>query len=230
MRADGDVDEISYGWLRETSNRLANALRGARRRARRPGRDPAAAGAGSRGRHIAIYKLGAVALPLAMLFGVEAISLSAAEFRRAKALITNAQGLAKLAEIAPTRCRPRAGALDRRRGRRRARLSQTLLARASADFTPVDTAADDPAMMIYTSGTTGQPKGALHAHRVLLGHLPGIELPHDFLPQPGDRFWTPADWAWAGGLLDVLLPSLHHGVPVVARAVREIRSARRPSR
>ena len=91
------------------------------------------------------------------------------------------------------------------------------LARASSDFTPVDTSPDDPAMMIYTSGTTGPPKGALHAHRVLLGHLPGIEMPHDFFPQPGDRFWTPADWAWAGGLLDCLLPSLHHGVPVVAR-------------
>ena len=71
--------------------------------------------------------------------------------------------------------------------------------------------------MVYTSGTTGQPKGALHAHRVLLGHMPGIELPHDFFPQPGDRFWTPADWAWAGGLLDCLLPSLYCGVPVVAR-------------
>ena len=81
-----------------------------------------------------------------------------------------------------------------------------MLARASPDFTPVDTAADDPAMMIYTSGTTGQPKGALHAHRVLLGHLPGIELPHFPFPQAGDRYWTPADWAWAGGLLDALLP------------------------
>jgi acetyl-CoA synthetase len=70
--------------------------------------------------------------------------------------------------------------------------------------------------MIYTSGTTGPPKGALHAHRVLLGHLPGIEMPHDFFPEPGDRFWTPADWAWAGGLLDCLLPSLRYGVPVVA--------------
>jgi acetyl-CoA synthetase len=72
-------------------------------------------------------------------------------------------------------------------------------------------------MMIYTSGTTGQPKGALHAHRVLIGHMPGIELPQEFFPQPGDRFWTPADWAWAGGLLDCLLPSLYCGVPVVAR-------------
>ncbi|MGB7256582.1 MAG: AMP-binding protein, partial [Pseudolabrys sp.] len=91
------------------------------------------------------------------------------------------------------------------------------LARASSDFTPEDTAADDPAMMIYTSGTTGQPKGALHAHRVLIGHLPGIEMPHYPFPVDGDRYWTPADWAWAGGLLDVLLPSLHYGVPVVAR-------------
>jgi acetyl-CoA synthetase len=73
--------------------------------------------------------------------------------------------------------------------------------------------------MVYTSGTTGPPKGALHAHRVLLGHLPGIEFPHEFLPQPGDRFWTPADWAWAGGLLNVLLPGLHYGVPVVAQRV-----------
>jgi acetyl-CoA synthetase len=71
--------------------------------------------------------------------------------------------------------------------------------------------------MIYTSGTTGSPKGALHGHRVLLGHLPGVQMPHEFLPQPGDRLWTPADWAWAGGLLNVLLPGLHFGVPVVAR-------------
>src|SRR6202011_5183643 len=91
------------------------------------------------------------------------------------------------------------------------------IARARADFIAENTSPDDPAMMIYTSGTTGPPKGALHAHRVLLGHLPGIEMPHEFFPQPGDRFWTPADWAWAGGLLDALLPSLHFGVPVVAR-------------
>jgi acetyl-CoA synthetase len=75
--------------------------------------------------------------------------------------------------------------------------------------------------MVYTSGTTGPPKGALHAHRVVLGHLPGIEFPHEFLPQPGDRFWTPADWAWAGGLLNVLLPGLHYGVPVVAQRLEK---------
>ena len=75
---------------------------------------------------------------------------------------------------------------------------------ASAEFATVDTSADDPAIIIYTSGTTGNPKGALHAHRVLLGHLPNVEMCHDFLPKPGDLMWTPADWAWIGGLFDAL--------------------------
>ena len=94
---------------------------------------------------------------------------------------------------------------------------QEVMAAESGEFTPVDTLADDPAMMIYTSGTTGPPKGALHAHRVLLGHLPGFELVHEFFPRHDDLMWTPADWAWAGGLLNAMLPSLHFGVTVVAR-------------
>jgi acetyl-CoA synthetase len=92
-----------------------------------------------------------------------------------------------------------------------------LLASASADFTAVATTADEAALMIYTSGTTGPPKGALHGHQVLLGHLPGVQFSHEFFPQEGDRIWTPADWAWIGGLLDVLLPSLHLGVPVIVQ-------------
>jgi acetyl-CoA synthetase len=91
-----------------------------------------------------------------------------------------------------------------------------LLAEASPRFAPVAATPDTPALLVYTSGTTGPPKGALHGHRVLAGHLPGFELSHDFFPQPGDRIWTPADWAWIGGLYDVLMPALHHGMPVVA--------------
>src|SRR6202012_2870741 len=100
-----------------------------------------------------------------------------------------------------------------------------VLEKASDRFVPVATGPDDPALLIYTSGTTGNPKGALHAHRVLLGHLPGVELSHDFFPQSGDLIWTPADWAWIGGLLDVLLPSLHHGIPVLARRFEKFNAA-----
>ena len=214
VHADGKVDQITFHWLKENSNRLANVLRahGIRRGDRVAILLPQAPEVAAA--HIAIYKLGAVALPLALLFGTEAIGYRL-ENSGARALITSKQGLAKLAGI-DAKARDLSvilsldgagdGALD----------FQAELARASSQFAPEDTSPDDPAMMIYTSGTTGPPKGALHAHRVLLGHMPGVELPHDFFPQPGDRFWTPADWAWAGGLLDALLPSLHHGVPVVA--------------
>jgi acetyl-CoA synthetase len=51
---------------------------------------------------------------------------------------------------------------------------------------------------------------------VLTGHLPGVEMSHDFLGQADDCLWTPADWAWIGGLFDVLMPGLAIGVPVVA--------------
>ena len=86
-----------------------------------------------------------------------------------------------------------------------------MLAGGSADLKPVATNSEDPALLIYTSGTTGGPKGALHVHRILFGHLPGFELSHDFFPQAEDLFWTPADWAWIGGLMDALFPALHHG-------------------
>jgi acetyl-CoA synthetase len=215
VRPDGRSDDISYGWLRETSNRLANALaaHGVTRQDRVAILLPQSPDVAAI--HIAVYKLGAIALPLASLFGVDALSYRLHN-AGVKAIVTNAPGIAKLAAIrtdlpALTLVVSIDGAAGGALG------LADLLARASSDFTPVATAPDDPAMMIYTSGTTGQPKGALHAHRVLLGHLPGIEMPHDFFPQPGDRFWTPADWAWAGGLLDCLLPSLYYGVPVVAR-------------
>ena len=209
VHPDGGEDAISFGWLRETSNRLANVLRahGVKRGDRVAIFLPQAPEVAAA--HIAIYKLAAVALPIAILFGPDALSYRL-QNSGAKALLTNAQGLGKFEEI-------RAQAPDVACVISVDDGFADLLAKASSEFTPVDTAADDPAMMIYTSGTTGQPKGALHAHRVLLGHLPGAELPHYPFPQPGDRYWTPADWAWAGGLLDVLLPSLHHGVPVVAR-------------
>ncbi|MCP8940228.1 acyl-CoA synthetase [Alsobacter sp. SYSU M60028] len=215
VRDDGSARDITFGELRDTTNRLANGLA-----ARGVGRGdrvgillpqaPETAYA-----HIAAYKLGAIAIPLFTLFGVEALTHRLRD-AGASAVVTNAEGAAKLAAIrdglpdlklvVTTDGQPE-GAVD----------LASVMAGQSDRFTPVDTGPDDPALIIYTSGTTGQPKGALHAHRVLLGHLPGVEISHDLFPQPGDRIWTPADWAWIGGLLDVLLPALHHGVPVVAR-------------
>lgn len=215
QRPDGRVEEVSYGALKTASARLAHALTA---HGIRPGdrvaillpQSPEVVIA-----HLALAKMGALSLPLAALFGPDALEYRLRD-SGARAIILDQAGLAKLAtirdglgELATIICvdGPADGVLD----------WTTLLDRASPAFTPLDSGPDDPAMMIYTSGTTGPPKGALHGHRVLLGHLPGVQWPHAFLPQPGDLIWTPADWAWAGGLLNVLLPSLALGVPVVAR-------------
>jgi acetyl-CoA synthetase len=138
----------------------------------------------------------------------------------ASVVITNARGAAILADLAaelPNLKR----VLCTDGSQPNADCFHTACAAEPDTFTPMDTAADDPAILIYTSGTTGAPKGALLPHRVLLGHLPGVEMSHDFFPRQGDKIWTPADWAWIGGLLDVLMPALHHGVPVVACRFRK---------
>ncbi len=165
--------------------------------------------------HVAAYKAGLIAVPLFTLFGPEALEYRLAD-SGARALVTDQENAAKIAGV-----RDRLPALAHVVLTDGEPAFWSLIGRASDAFTAVATAACDPALIIYTSGTTGQPKGALHAHRVLLGHLPGVELPHDFFPAAGDLFWTPADWAWIGGLLDVLLPAWHHGVPVLAHRARK---------
>ncbi len=215
--ADGAARNVSFGELKVLSNRIANLLTadgakpGDRIGILLPQALETAAG------HIAIYKMGAIAVPLFTLFGPDAL-----EYRIRDAgithLITNQQGISKLEQMPPE---ARHGltiyTIENGQGAISARDLHSAIATLSDEFTPTNTRAEDPALIIYTSGTTGSPKGALHAHRVLLGHLPGMEMSHDFFPQPGDIIWTPADWAWIGGLIDVLLPALHHGVPVVAR-------------
>lgn len=214
---DWQTTPVSFGALREASNRLANAMR-----ARGVHRGDRIAILLPQGRcvltaHLAAYKLGAIAVPLAALFGVDALAYRL-EDAGARVLVTDAAGLAKVRQIA--RPLPELALAVSTDGADGEALGwDALLAGASPDFAPVETGPDDPALMIYTSGTTGNPKGALHGHRVLPGHLPGVQMPHEFLPQPGDLAWTPADWAWAGGLLNMLLPALHFGVAVVARPV-----------
>jgi acetyl-CoA synthetase len=213
-RPEGAPDALTYGELAHRSNALASALR-----KQGVGRSDRVALLLPQGfavaiTHAAIYKLGAIAVPLALLFGVEALEyrLQAAGVA---AVVTNAAGLAKLKGIAGRL--PELKTIISTDGAEGDALEfGKLVAGGDPAFAAEDTGPDDPALMIFTSGTTGPPKGALHGHRVLLGHLPGVQMPHEFLPQPGDRLWTPADWAWAGGLLNILLPGLYFGVPVVA--------------
>jgi acetyl-CoA synthetase len=165
--------------------------------------------------HMACYQMGAIAVPVSHLFGTDALAyrLSHAEARVA---IIDEDGLEKLgaARTALPQLRHVIGV----GGARESWVCEwvTLLPLASSRYTPTDTAADDAAMIIYTSGTTAEPKGALMAQRTLLGNLPGFVCSHDFYPQRGDMFWSPADWAWTGGLFDALLPTWNFGQPLLA--------------
>jgi len=212
----GKVTNYTFGDLRRLSNKLASAL--------------IALGL-SRGdrigivlsqqpetiiTHLAGFKMGAINVPLFTLFGPDAL-----EYRLqncgAKAVLVDGENLAKVLEIRPhLKCLQYIVCTGEKAGADGVISFGRLIEDGSAEFGMVASASADPALIIYTSGTTGPPKGALHAHRVLAGHLPGVEMSHNFFPQPGDRFWTPADWAWIGGLIDVLFPSLYHGVPVLA--------------
>ncbi|MGB3819822.1 acyl-CoA synthetase [Achromobacter pulmonis] len=215
-KSDGSQTRYSFDDIKARANQLANALRrqGVRRGDRVAVYLPQAPETAVT--HIAVYKLGAVAVPLFTLFGVDAIQYRLAD-SGAAALVTDAEGCRRLREIRASLPALKTLYCIDGPGEGGALSFHAALDAESEQFAPEPTAADDPAVIIYTSGTTGKPKGALHAHRVLLGHLPGVEMSHEFFPEQARLMWTPADWAWIGGLLDVLLPAWHHGVPVLAR-------------
>ena len=219
----GQLNQYTFWDLKRLSNRFANGL--------------IAHGIGKMDRvgillpqspetaisHIAIYKTGAIAIPLFTLFGTDALEYRLSN-SQAKGIVTDDTNLYKILKIWEKLPHLKVVIVTGGKKQERALEFWELIEKGSNDFRPFKTKADDPALIIYTSGTTGPPKGALHAHRTLLGHLPGVEFPHNFFPKEDDLFWTPADWAWIGGLIDVLFPSWHHGIPVVAHRAKKFES------
>ncbi|MEM9146299.1 MAG: AMP-binding protein [Pseudomonadota bacterium] len=208
------VRRYSYGDLDRASCRLANWLqdRGVGRRDRVAVLLPQSAEVLLT--HLACARIGAITVPLFTLFGPDALAYRLAD-SGARVLITDRTNAPKLASIraelpALETVVATDGATDG------AEALTPLLDRSKDDHTPLATSPEDPAFISYTSGTTGPPKGVLHAQRVLLGHLPGVQLAHERLPQPGDCLWTPADWAWMGGLCNIAMPALYFGRPLVA--------------
>ena len=224
---DGRRADFTYGQLQRDANRLSNALkrlgvqRGDRVAIVMPQRFETAVA------HIAIYQLGAVAMPLSMLFGPEALEYrfkhSAAQvalvdesaIANVRAVRAAAPGLKTVVAVGGAQGQ---GDID----------WTAALAAERGRFTAVKTRADDAAVLIYTSGTTGPPKGALVPHRAMIGNLTGFvcsqngfgfavpEAVPSALARSDAVFWSPADWAWTGGLMDALLPTLYFGREIVA--------------
>ncbi|MEA2816495.1 MAG: acetyl-CoA synthetase, partial [Rhodospirillaceae bacterium] len=214
--ADGSVRNWTFGQLLSTSSQLANAL--SARGIRKGDRVGVFLSQGAELTlcHLAGYRMGAVVLPLFTLFGEEALEYRMAN-AEASALITDMSQLPKVLAVRDRLPRLKTVIVIGAGAHGSAFLDwDRLLAAASDSFTTVDTAAEDPALLIYTSGTTGQPKGALHAHRVMLGSVPPVEQWLSHWPRGNEVMWTPAEWAWIAGLYDALFPAWFYGTPVVA--------------
>jgi acetyl-CoA synthetase len=236
---DGKVARHTYGKLQRDANRLANVLhrlgvaRGERIAIVMPQRYETAVS------HIALHQLGAVAMPLSMLFGPDAL-----EYRLnhsgARWAIVDESAIDNLM-AARAACPGLETVLTVGGATGRGDLDWvSALASEDTEFDAAGTKADDGAVLIYTSGTTGPPKGALIPQRTLIGNLPGFVASQNWFgfpsgplpPGKGERgkggvsspeglqntqsvFWSPADWAWTGGLMDALLPTLYFGRPIV---------------
>ena len=216
--ANSDQLVVTYAQLQRAANRLSNVLqglgveRGTRVAIVLPQRYEVAVA------HIACHQLGAIAMPMSVLFGPDALEYRLQDSGAIVAIVDGA-GLANLAPVRAAcpqlqqlitldcEC---ADSLD---------WSQAM-AQATDEFKPVGTRASDPAVLIYTSGTTGAPKGALIPQSALLGNLSGFVASQNWFPREDDVFWSPADWAWTGGLMDALLPTLYFGRPIVASRAR----------
>lgn len=218
----GQGATLAYSQLQERANRLSNLLvtlgvhRGDRVAIVMPQRFETAVA------YMAVFQLGAVAMPLSMLFGPEAL-----EYRlhdsEAVVAICDESSIANVAQVRAACPHLRtvvgvggAAADADVDGEAEAR-------RMDPAFVAAQTHADEGAVLIYTSGTTGPPKGALIPHRALIGNLPGFVCSQNWFGFDGRDnakseavFWSPADWAWTGGLMDALLPTLYFGRTIVA--------------
>ncbi|OYY85330.1 MAG: hypothetical protein B7Y42_16070, partial [Polaromonas sp. 28-63-22] len=195
--------------------------------------------------YMAVFQMGAVAMPLSMLFGPEALQYRLHDSEAVVAVCDDSSIASVQAVRAECPALRKVLAVGVAGGDV---AYESAVAAHQTAFPPVQTRADDAAILIYTSGTTGPPKGALLAHRALIGNLPGFvcsqnwfgfdPYPEPATPSPvrgragvgaspsGARpskglqntsvFWSPADWAWTGGLMDALLPTLYFGRPIVA--------------
>ncbi len=157
---------------------------------------------------VALWRLGAVHLPLFTAFGPEAITyrLSGSE---AKVIVTDSVNRDKLEQSAPNP--PAVVCVDG--GRSGDRDFWTSLEQASPLEKPVMVDPDDAFILLYTSGTTGQPKGVEVPVKALASceaymHF-GIGLRQE------DMYWNVADPGWAYGLYYGLVGTLLMGKAVL---------------
>ena len=212
---DGSIEKYTYAELDDLASRFAVSLLELGVERGEPVAIHTAQSPQTAIAHMAVYKLGAIALTLSHLYRPDAIE-HVINDSKAKVIITNADYWAALRDrldhVQTLRYRIVFGKAES------GEISfSDCLKTSSEGFEPVITKTEDPALLMYTSGSTGMPKGLIHAHRIIHAYVPSLTLVFNMeLNYPNGVFWSPADWAWVGGLLDLALPAWQHGQTVVS--------------
>lgn len=210
---DGSVERYSFADVEESSTRLAAGLRslGYGRGdliGLHTGQHPDTAVA-----HMAVCKIGGTAVTLSQLYGPETLAHAMADCQL-KILITSPEAWQILRDERSSLFPHLRHVILRKPNEDELSLEAILETRADG-FQPDFTGADDPALLMYTSGSTGKPKGIQHGHRVLASYTPSINLFFNLSMDDEDAvFWSPSDWAWVGGLLDMVFPAWMAGRPI----------------
>ena len=224
--ADGRAESATYAKLTHTANRLAAVLRarglapGDRVAVCMPQRIETAVAL------LAIFQIGAVAVPLTVLFGPDALEYRLVDAHCA-CVMCDASSIENVIAVRDRVHSLRhillCGTSDAGNYPKGIENFHQVVSSAEPDARYENTRADDAALIIYTSGTTGPPKGALIPHRAMFGNMSGFLYSHNLRVDPNKAledvepfvFYSPADWAWTGGLWDALLPTLFLGQTIV---------------
>lgn len=166
--------------------------------------------------HMAVCKLGGTAVTLSQLYGPDTLT-HAMNDCELPVLLTSNEAFTALRDTAPVHLKhilsrdPQGSEIN----------LEAILQTDAPDFIPDYSGADDPALLMYTSGSTGKPKGILHGHRILAAYTPSINLFFDLSMEDQDAvYYSPSDWAWVGGLLDLVFPAWMAGRPIATTQAR----------
>ena len=164
---------------------------------------------------LAIWRIGAVHVPLFTAFSTPAISLRL-NGSRAKIVVCDETQQPKLKpsdELILDRKIEVITTAEKQKTPNWAQRWETLLEIETDKFRPPKLGADAPIIHIFTSGTTGQPKGLIVPIKALACLQAYAEFAFDL--QPNDIFWNAADPGWAYGLYCGVLAALTTGTPSI---------------